>query len=65
VLLVLIVDLDLPALLKLPLEETAHLHLFLPSDLPANSVLSAMLELVLVSPLRPTELLALLMKNVF
>lgn len=64
-LLVLIVDLDLPALLKLLLEETAHLHLSLPSDLPVLLELYAMLEPVLLSPQRPMELLALLMKNVF
>lgn len=63
-LLVLIVDLDLPALLKLLLEETALVHLSLQSDLPALLDLSAMLEPVLHSPQRPTELLALLMKNV-
>jgi len=58
VLLVLIVELQVPALLKLLLEETAPLHLFLKPTLPVHSVPYAMLELVLPSPQRPTELLA-------
>jgi len=62
--LVLIVELDLPALLKLLSEETALLHLFLPLVVPAHLVPSAMLELVLLSPQRPVELIAFLVKNV-